>query len=110
LPQPAHWAAKTAEAQSGQPDSMLSLYREALALRRSDQALGEGTPGRDGKALSWLDSPPDVLLFRRDPGLVCAVNLGDTLWRLPDHKLVLIASQPVVDEKLPPDAAAWLEV
>jgi alpha-glucosidase len=103
LPQPRHWVEKTAELQAGRPESMLSLYREALAMRRTDEALGDGP-------LSWLDSPPEILLFRRDPGLVCAVNLGETLWQLPDHKLVLLASEPVVDGKLAPDTAAWLEV
>jgi alpha-glucosidase len=103
LPQPSHWARRTAEAESGTPESMLTLYREALALRRSDKALGDGT-------MSWLDSPPEVLVFRRDPGFVCAVNLGETLWQLPDHKLLLLASEPVLDEKLAPDSAVWLEL
>jgi alpha-glucosidase len=102
LPQPPRWVERTVELQSGQPESMLTLYRQALALRRSDQALGDGE-------MSWLDSPAEVLLFRRAPGLVCAVNLGATPWQLPHHKMLVLASEPVHDGILPPDAAAWLE-
>ena len=35
LPQPASWAALSVEAESGDPSSMLALYRAALALRAS---------------------------------------------------------------------------
>ena len=34
LPQPAWWGAHAADAQDGVPGSMLSLYREALRIRR----------------------------------------------------------------------------
>ncbi len=103
LPQPAHWRDLTVAAQSEDPASMLSLYREALDLRRRHKALGDGD-------LSWLDSPPDVLLFRRDPGLLCAVNLGAAPWPLPAHEEVLLTSTPLTDATLPPDAAVWLAV
>jgi hypothetical protein len=46
---------------------MLHLYRAALAERRRNPALGEGT-------LSWDDDGPDgVLSFTRDPGFRCVV-------------------------------------
>ena len=103
LPQPAHWRDRTVAAQSAAPGSMLHLYRTALAMRRDHKALGDGD-------LSWLDSPADVLAFRRDPGLLCAVNLGDTPWPLPEHEEVLIASGPVRGGVLAPDTAVWLAV
>ncbi|SFI98693.1 alpha-glucosidase [Amycolatopsis sacchari] len=101
LPQPAHWRDLTVAAQLDDEGSMLSLYRRALHLRREHPALGDGE-------LSWLDSPEDVLLFRREPGLVCAVNLGDTPVPLPPHEKVLLSSEPLPDGKLPSDAAVWL--
>jgi alpha-glucosidase len=60
LPQPAEWAGLSVEAQTGDPDSTLELYRAALRLRRELPALGAGT------AVTWLDAPEGVLAFRRD--------------------------------------------
>jgi alpha-glucosidase len=57
-----------------------------------------------------LDSPPDVLLFRRDPNLLCAVNISDTAWPLPEHERILLASEPPGDGMLAPDTAVWLAV
>jgi alpha-glucosidase len=103
LPQPEHWRAVTAQAQEHDDESMLSLYRTALHTRREHPALGDG-------ALSWLDSPEDVLLLRREPGLVCAVNLSRTPFPLPPHERVLLASEPLPNGKLPTDTAVWLAV
>ncbi|WP_236789100.1 glycoside hydrolase family 13 protein [Amycolatopsis sp. GM8] len=103
LPQPPHWRDLTVAAQQRDENSMLSLYRTALHLRREHPALGEGE-------LSWLDSPEDVLLFRREPGLVCAVNLSRTPFPLPPHERVVLASEPMPDGKLLTDTAVWLEV
>ncbi|MDX6354598.1 MAG: alpha-glucosidase, partial [Streptomyces sp.] len=82
LPQPKTWAELSVEAQTGDPDSTLELYRSALALRREHPALGAGT------ALTWLDTPAGVLAFHRTEaddaaartrltgaGFVCTVNL-----------------------------------
>ncbi|MER7785081.1 hypothetical protein OHB02_24330 [Streptomyces albidoflavus] len=40
---------------------MLTLYRTALALRRA-------TPGLGGGPLEWLESPEEVVAFRRRRG------------------------------------------
>jgi alpha-glucosidase len=101
LPQPAHWRDLSAAASSDTPGSMLALYRDALHVRRHHKALGDGD-------LTWLDSPPEVLLFRRDPDLLCAVNLGSEAWPLPVHDRVLLASEPPRHQTLAPDTAAWL--
>jgi alpha-glucosidase len=101
LPQPASWAAATVEAQTGDPASMLELYRSALKLRRTEPALGDGE-------LTWLgDQPAGVLAFTRDETFACVVNLSSTPVRLPPHTEVLLASGPVEDT-LPPDTAVWL--
>jgi len=101
LPQPAAWAGLSVAAENGRPDSMLTLYRRALRLRRSEPGLGDG-------AMSWLDSAPQVLAFARSGDVACVVNLSTTPTRLPAHSAVLIASGPLDGELLPPDTAVWL--
>ncbi|MFF3914704.1 glycoside hydrolase family 13 protein [Streptomyces sp. NPDC001852] len=103
LPQPADWATRTVEAQTGDETSMLELYRSALRRRREHPALGDGT-------LTWLDTPAAVLAFRRDPGFTCVVNLSTEPYPLPDHTAILLSSGPVENGRLGPDQAAWLAV
>jgi alpha-glucosidase len=85
----------------------LALYRAALALRRSDPALGAGL-------LGWLDSPPETLAFeRRADGtgsrLVCVVNLGTGAQPVSTYGEIVLASGPLTaDGALPPDTAVWL--
>ncbi|MDI2131661.1 glycoside hydrolase family 13 protein [Yinghuangia seranimata] len=89
LPMPASWRDLTVEAQAGDPDSTLSLYRRALRLRRELAALGDRT------TLRWLDAPEGCLVFARGTGFVCAVNTSDAAVRLPAYGDVLLASGPV---------------
>ena len=95
LPLPAHWGAKSVEAQEGDPRSTLELYRAALALR----------PGGD---FAWEGSPPGTLVFRRD-GVLCAVNVDGGPLELPPGE-VLLASGPLEDGRLPADTAAWIRL
>ncbi|WP_431928698.1 glycoside hydrolase family 13 protein [Micromonospora wenchangensis] len=101
LPQPTDWKDRTVRAQTGDPHSMLELYRAALALRRAEPALGDGT-------LTWLPAPPRMLAFAREPGFACLVNLGVEAVALPGYDRVLLASGPLHDDRLPPDTAVWL--
>lgn len=104
LPQPADWAPLTAEAQAADPDSILSLYKSALRIRRSHPALGEGR-------LVWdVDVPKGVLSFSRDPGFRCLVNISDGPAAIPAYDEILLSSQPLDNGKLPPDTAVWLSV
>jgi alpha-glucosidase len=102
LPQPDAWAGHTAADQADDPSSTLSLYRAALAARRTV----------DGE-LTWLDSPrEDVLVFARGD-LVVTVNLGDHPVDLPAPGELVLASGDVheVDAaKLPPATTAWWRV
>lgn len=102
LPQPAGWSSYAADRQAEDPASMLTLYREALRIRRSEPGFGDGP-------LSWLPSDAGALCFARTDGLICAVNLAAEPARLPGHTTVLLTSGPL-DEKgrLPQDTAAWL--
>ena len=101
LPQPADWKDRTVRAQTGDPHSMLELYRAALTLRRAEPALGDGT-------LTWLPAPDGVLAFAREPGFTCLVNLDGAAVPLPAHDALLLASGPLDDDRLPPDTAVWL--
>jgi alpha-glucosidase len=95
LPQPAEWAGYAVEAQQNDPESMLNLYRRALALR--DDIRGE---------MEWIDSPANVIAFTRTKGFVCVVNLSEAAVALPAGEVVL-SSGPVRDV-LEPDTAVWL--
>jgi len=103
LPPPAHWAAVTAERQAADPQSMLNLYRRALAIRHRDPALGAGT-------MTWVDAAPDVLAFTREPGFACVVNVGDSEAAIPfAGGEVVLASAPVPDATtLLGATAVWL--
>ncbi|MEB3371861.1 glycoside hydrolase family 13 protein [Saccharopolyspora sp. S2-29] len=101
LPQPPEWRNRTAEAQEGDANSTLELYRAALRLRRELDALGEGR-------MSWMDAPVGVLAFHRDPGFACVVNMSAAPQPLPAHARVLLASDALDGDRLPPDAAVWL--
>jgi alpha-glucosidase len=101
LPQPVQWRELTVEAQTGDPDSMLELYRQALRIRRtSGEALGT--------AMTWQPAPPGVLAFDRGDGLRCLANLSSMPVALPGRATVLLASSPCTDGLLPPDTAVWL--
>jgi alpha-glucosidase len=102
LPQPAAWSDLSVEAQEGDPQSMLSLYREALRIRRAHPALG-GTSSH----LDWLDMGEGVIAFRREAGFTCIVNLGASDIPLPAGDVVL-SSLPVTDT-IPSDTTVWLD-
>lgn len=99
LPQPAHWAEHSVEAQDRDADSTLNLYREALRLRPS--------LWRDAGDVKWLTTEPDVAAFERG-GAQCWVNTGEQAVALPGTATVLLASAPGVSGSLPPDTAVWL--
>ena len=104
--QPAAWSAYTVEAELRDPDSMLRLYRGALALRRSEPGLRGNREG-----LRWLESPEQVLAFQRGDENVCVVNLSAEPIALPARETTLLTSGPLTDDGLlPPDCAAWLRV
>lgn len=101
LPQPANWASLTVAAQTADPESVLSLYRDALRLRRA-------LPGWHGDTFTWLQAPQGVLAFDRGNGLRCIVNLSGSPYRISDLGRALLASNPNVDAELPTDTAVWL--
>jgi alpha-glucosidase len=95
LPQPAHWATLTAEAQEADPHSTLNFYRAALEARRTITG-----------PLEWLDSPTGVLRFRRGAHEILINVSGDPV---PLTGNVILTSSPLPPgSALPPATAAWL--
>jgi alpha-glucosidase len=103
LPQPPDWKGLTVQAQSGDPSSMLALYRSAIALRRDE-------PGLHRPAMEWLELHPDVLAYRRGAAFACVLNMSGAAVALPDHESLLLASGPLDGDRIPPDTAVWLRM
>ncbi|MGW9629502.1 glycoside hydrolase family 13 protein [Agromyces sp. NPDC055520] len=101
LPQPAQWAELARDVQQGDPASTLSLYRDALALRR-ERDLGAGT-------LEWLPGYPESVVAFRNGDLAVIANTGDAPVELPEGD-VLLTSEPLDGRTLPVDTTAWLAV
>jgi alpha-glucosidase len=107
LPQPGDWGKLSVEAQTGDPHSVLELYRTALTLRRAHAGAGAG----GGAELEWLSAPEGVLAFRRTGGFVCTANTTGRAVRIPAYGRLLLASAEVdasgPEIELPADCAAW---
>jgi alpha-glucosidase len=100
LDQPSDWAPLTVEAETDDPASMLSLYRNGLRIRRS-RPWGAG-PFR------WLDAGGESLSFARGDAFVCLVNFGPDPIAVPAGAAVLIASNELEGGALPQDTTVWL--
>jgi alpha-glucosidase len=99
LPQPAEFARLSVEAEDGDPESTLTMYRRALDIRGR---LREG-------GLEWMETGNTlVLAFRRPNGWVSVTNFGELPYELPDGEL-LLSSAPATNGKLPGAATAWLQ-
>lgn len=97
LPQPGWFSEYSVEAQEGQADSTLTLYRTALALR----------PEMQGGSLEWLESGrDDVLRLRRRTDWEVLTNFGTVPFPLPGGD-VLLTSGPS-GATLPGETTVWL--
>ena len=102
LPQPDNWAALTVAAETGDPDSMLELYRSALRLHRANPALGDGD-------LRWLPGPDGTLVFERSAEFRCLTNVSAGPVALPADTGIVLASGPLDPSRaVPPDTTVWL--
>ncbi len=102
LPQPDWFGYHAVDRQQESGESMLHLYREAIALRRV-----LGTSAGDFR---WLETEPGLLAFTRGDGFTCVVNCSSQPVCMPVDGHVLHTSDAEVGEKLPPNSAAWLLV
>jgi alpha-glucosidase len=91
LPQPPAWTERSVQAQAGEPLSMLSLYRRAVALRPSGP-------------FAWRAAQEGVLAFDRGE-LTCIVNFDAEPLAVEN---VVLASDELTGGGLPAGAAAWV--
>ena len=92
----------SAESQDGIAGSTLTMYRQALALRKLEEGLGDGP-------MTWIEAGKDVVAFSRPGNFACYINFGAAL-ELPVGAKVLISSGPLAGNTLPTDTAAWLRL
>jgi oligo-1,6-glucosidase/alpha-glucosidase len=111
LPLHQDWRARNVAAQQAKPNSMLSLYRDLLKLRRAEQALSVGS-------IRLEKGSEHVLAYRREHGhcsLRILLNLSGAERRLPDGSesgellLSTLGSQPP-DGWLRPDEGLILRL
>ncbi len=87
------------QAQDGDPDSTLTLYRRALALRHELQSDEE---------LTWVDTGrPDVLWFTRPNGWAVVTNFGREPFELDSADLVLASADAPLGV-VPGETTVWL--
>jgi alpha-glucosidase len=99
LPQPAGFSRQAVSAQTGNPESTLELYREALRVRRQLQGAEE---------LDWVATGnPNLLHFVRPGGWHCVTNFGSEPVPLPAG-VVRVSSAPLTDGRLPGECTVWL--
>ena len=96
LPQPEWFAQVNVELQES-GDSVLNLYRKAIALRKSLFS---------SESIEWLNLGPQTAAFRRD-GVVCITNFGSEPVELPAGE-VLVSSSSVIAGQLAPNSTAWV--
>uniref|UniRef100_A0AAU2W109 Glycoside hydrolase family 13 protein n=1 Tax=Streptomyces sp. NBC_00008 TaxID=2903610 RepID=A0AAU2W109_9ACTN len=108
LPQPPSYRPLSVEAQHTDPCSTLSLYRKALALRRTHVRSGGGAD----ELLRWYGERDTGLLDFSAGVLRCVVNLSDEPTALPAGHPPLLTSalSDASHGTLMPDEAAWLPV
>ena len=109
LPQPEGLSAFTAEKQACEPGSMLSLYREAIALRK-------GFASYTTPEITWHDAPPGCLSWTHDGGVHLLLNA--TSAAVPFAHLapagaheddILLASTSLEYGSIPANTAVWLD-
>ncbi|MEI7723371.1 MAG: glycoside hydrolase family 13 protein [Actinomycetota bacterium] len=100
LPQSPWMGNFSAESQDGVAGSTLTMYRQALALRKLEEGLGDGP-------MTWIEAGKDVVAFSRLGNFACYINFGAAI-DLPKGSAVLISSGPLDGDKIPTDTAVWL--
>ncbi len=99
LPQPDDWDRFARDAEQADPASTLSLYTEALLLRR-EHGLALG-------ALEWITAEGDDVIAFESAGVTVIANLGVAAVPLPEGR-VLLASRPLDGDAVPSDTSVWL--
>jgi alpha-glucosidase len=102
LPQSSWWGKYAVDTQDGVEGSTLSMYRQALAIRKEEEGLGDGP-------MEWIEAGKDVVAFERPGDFACYINFGAPI-QLPSNSQILVASGPVTGHTLPTDTAVWVRL
>lgn len=105
LPQPEGWSDYARSAQEHDPRSTLTLYRNALSMRR-DLRLGSGS-------FAWLEGlPGDGVIAFVNRDVLVVLNLGTSTIELPNGEILLAsASDRAANASSPllaPEQCVWL--
>ena len=99
LPQPDWFADYAVDVESADAASTLSLYREALRLRRQLRA---------PEAVEWLELGEEVVAFARPNGWISVTNFGTEPVPLPAGEVVLRSDGLAGRAPLAGESTAWL--
>ena len=100
LPQPEWFGSYSVEAQEGQEQTPLEIFRKALKLRRELQCAEE---------ITWHKTTrSDVLHFSRPNGWNCITNFKGGKYPMPAGE-ILLATQPVVNGKIAAGSTVWFK-
>jgi alpha-glucosidase len=102
LPQSPWMGDFAVDTQDGVEGSTLTMYRTALAIRKTEAGLGDGP-------MEWIQTGADVVAFKRPGNFACFINFGAPL-ELPSDSQILIASGPISGHTLPTDTAVWVRL
>jgi alpha-glucosidase len=102
LPQSPWMGNFAVDTQDGVEGSTLTMYRTALAIRKTEAGLGDGP-------MEWIQTGADVVAFKRPGNFACYINFGAPL-ELPSDSQILIASGPITGHTLPTDTAVWVRL
>ena len=102
LPQSDWWGKYSVDSQDGVDGSTLSMYRQALAIRKQEMGLGDGP-------MEWIQAGQEIVAFKRPGDFACYINFGPA-FELPSKSAILIASAPISGQTLPTDTAVWVRL
>ena len=102
LPQSDWWGKYSVDSQDGVDGSTLSMYRQALAIRKQEMGLGDGP-------MEWIQAGQEIVAFKRPGDFACYINFGPA-FELPSKSTILIASALISGQTLPTDTAVWVRL
>jgi len=102
LPQSSWMGKYSVQSQEGVEGSTLSIYQNALAIRKQEPGLGDGP-------MEWIEAGKDVVAYSRPGKFACYINFGSAI-EIPTGSKVLISSGPLRGNSIPTDTAVWLRL
>ncbi|WP_367266474.1 alpha-amylase family glycosyl hydrolase [Trueperella pyogenes] len=102
LPQPENYGQLTRDAQQTEPDSMLTLYKRLLCLRKE---LSDFV-----SYVEWIDTDDPQLLAFDNGAFICLTNTSDDDLTVPVDMIdrVLISTQEADDRTIPANSTLWV--